>query len=74
MLYIIKKGEFKLEIIQEVQKPPFTEAAKREIFDAPLEANFHNSKHNIKNKQKFSNLINLGYQGENNTLGLFEAV
>ena len=74
MLYIIKKGEFKLEVVQDEEKPPFTEVQLEQIYQAPLQANFHNSSHNIKNRAKVQRNIHLGYQGENNTLGLFEAV
>ena len=73
-LYIIKDGEFKLEIKQEQDKPAFTDVELDKIFVAPLQANFHNSDHNVKNKSKFVKKISLGYQGNNNTLGLFEAV
>ena len=63
-----------MEIKHEEDRPAFTELELDKIFEAPLQANFHNSEHNTRNKSKFLKKINLGYQGKNNPLGLFEAV
>jgi hypothetical protein len=44
------------------------------IFDAPLQANKHNSEHNKKNTNKVKKMTTICYKGENSVMGFIETI